>query len=250
MASPPVTCLLVRAARGEPVERPPVWAMRQAGRWDPEFNRLRAGLSFYEFSENVELAAAGVAAAAPLRRRCHHPLLRHHHADGGDGPAVRAAARPRARCPTGRCGRWPTSSGWTPSRTPSAFGTSASCCARVKARAARRAAGDRLRRGAVHAGDLLHRHRQGHGRDAPLRRRAAGRLGRRCSTGSATATVHFLRHAGRGRGRRLPAVRLVGRAARRRASTSAGRSRTTGRSSRGAPACRASCSSRSVRTWT
>lgn len=49
--------LLVRAARGETVERPPVWAMRQAGRWDPEFHRLRAGLSFYEFSENVELAA-------------------------------------------------------------------------------------------------------------------------------------------------------------------------------------------------
>ena len=52
--------LLVRAARGEAVERPPVWAMRQAGRWDPEFNRLRAGLSFYEFSENVELAARDV----------------------------------------------------------------------------------------------------------------------------------------------------------------------------------------------
>src|SRR5439155_22407638 len=49
--------LLVRAARGEPIERPPVWAMRQAGRWDPEFNRLRAGQSFYEFSETVELAA-------------------------------------------------------------------------------------------------------------------------------------------------------------------------------------------------
>jgi uroporphyrinogen decarboxylase len=31
--------------------------MRQAGRWDPEFNRLRDGRSFYEFSENVELAA-------------------------------------------------------------------------------------------------------------------------------------------------------------------------------------------------
>jgi len=55
MASP--SHLLVRAARGEKVERPPVWAMRQAGRWDPEFNRLRGGLSFYEFSENVELAA-------------------------------------------------------------------------------------------------------------------------------------------------------------------------------------------------
>lgn len=50
--------LLVRAARGEVVERPPVWAMRQAGRWDPEFNRVRAGLSFFEFSENVERAAA------------------------------------------------------------------------------------------------------------------------------------------------------------------------------------------------
>src|SRR6266480_4489230 len=49
--------LVVRAARGEPVERPPVWAMRQAGRWDPEFNRVRAGLSFYEFSEDVERAA-------------------------------------------------------------------------------------------------------------------------------------------------------------------------------------------------
>src|SRR5207237_812915 len=57
--------LLVRAARGEAVERPPVWAMRQAGRWDPEFNRLRAGRTFYEFSENVELAAA----ASLLARR-------------------------------------------------------------------------------------------------------------------------------------------------------------------------------------
>jgi uroporphyrinogen decarboxylase len=31
--------------------------MRQAGRWDPEFNRLRGALSFYEFSETVELSA-------------------------------------------------------------------------------------------------------------------------------------------------------------------------------------------------
>lgn len=48
--------LLVRAARGEKVERPPVWAMRQAGRWDPEFHKLRGGLTFFEFSENVELS--------------------------------------------------------------------------------------------------------------------------------------------------------------------------------------------------
>lgn len=49
--------LLVRAARGEVVERPPVWAMRQAGRWDPQFNAIRAGKTFYEFSEDVELSA-------------------------------------------------------------------------------------------------------------------------------------------------------------------------------------------------
>jgi uroporphyrinogen decarboxylase len=39
--------------------------MRQAGRWDPEFRAIRAGLSFYEFSENVERAAA--ASLCPKR---------------------------------------------------------------------------------------------------------------------------------------------------------------------------------------
>lgn len=51
--------LLVRAALGEPIERVPVWAMRQAGRWDPQFNAVRAGLPFFEFSENVEKAVQG-----------------------------------------------------------------------------------------------------------------------------------------------------------------------------------------------
>jgi uroporphyrinogen decarboxylase len=31
--------------------------MRQAGRWDPEFNRIRAGRPFYEFNEDVALSA-------------------------------------------------------------------------------------------------------------------------------------------------------------------------------------------------
>lgn len=51
--------LLVRAALGQDVERPPVWAMRQAGRWDPEFNKVRAGMDFYQFSEDVERAVQG-----------------------------------------------------------------------------------------------------------------------------------------------------------------------------------------------
>ena len=49
--------LLVRAARGERVERAPVWAMRQAGRWDPEFRRVRDGAEFFAFSADVEKSA-------------------------------------------------------------------------------------------------------------------------------------------------------------------------------------------------
>ena len=39
--------------------------MRQAGRWDPEFRAVRAGMSFFEFSENVE--AATRASLCPRR---------------------------------------------------------------------------------------------------------------------------------------------------------------------------------------
>lgn len=60
-----MTHLLVRAARGEPVERVPVWAMRQAGRWDPEFRRIRDGAEFFAFSEDVEKSAA--ASLCPVR---------------------------------------------------------------------------------------------------------------------------------------------------------------------------------------
>jgi uroporphyrinogen decarboxylase len=65
MNQKPKAPLLVRTLRGEAVERTPIWAMRQAGRWDPEFRRLRQGLTFFEFSENAELSAA--ASLCPLR---------------------------------------------------------------------------------------------------------------------------------------------------------------------------------------
>lgn len=57
--------LMERTLRGESVERAPVWAMRQAGRWDPEFRRRRAGRDFFELNRHPELAAE--LSLCPLR---------------------------------------------------------------------------------------------------------------------------------------------------------------------------------------
>ena len=48
--------LLVRAARGERTERPPVWLMRQAGRHIPEYRELREEYSFLEAIKDPEVA--------------------------------------------------------------------------------------------------------------------------------------------------------------------------------------------------
>src|SRR6516225_6481363 len=103
--------LLVRAARGEAVERPPVWAMRQAGRWDPEFNRIRDGLSFYEFSENVELSAK--ASLAPRRFGVDGIILFYDITTLPVAMGQRSyCGRRRGRCPITPSARWPTSNAW------------------------------------------------------------------------------------------------------------------------------------------
>jgi uroporphyrinogen decarboxylase len=48
--------LLLRALRGEAVERPPVWMMRQAGRYLPDYMKLKEKYSFFERCQKPELA--------------------------------------------------------------------------------------------------------------------------------------------------------------------------------------------------
>lgn len=49
--------LILRAARGEKVERPPVWIMRQAGRYLPEYHVVKGKRDFFETCRDPEIAA-------------------------------------------------------------------------------------------------------------------------------------------------------------------------------------------------
>ncbi|KAE8550941.1 hypothetical protein EYB25_007173 [Talaromyces marneffei] len=49
--------LLLRAARGETVERPPMWVMRQAGRYLPEYHEAKGNRDFFDCCRSPEIAS-------------------------------------------------------------------------------------------------------------------------------------------------------------------------------------------------
>jgi len=55
-ADPAAAPLFLRAARGEDTERAPIWVMRQAGRYLPEYRALKARHGFWEMVRTPELA--------------------------------------------------------------------------------------------------------------------------------------------------------------------------------------------------
>jgi len=58
--------LILRAARGEKTESVPVWAMRQAGRYLPEFKEIRVENEFFKVCRSPELACE--VTLQPIRR--------------------------------------------------------------------------------------------------------------------------------------------------------------------------------------
>ncbi len=148
---------VMKAARREPVERTPVWLMRQAGRYMPEYRQLRRTTPFLDLCKNPDLAAEimlnaverlGVDAAILFSDLLLilEPMGIQLEFSAGDGPQ---SAQPRSHC---RRRRSPAGT-----RNHRAVGLRHRNGAQDAGGPARGAAADRFCRGAVHVGGLRDR---------------------------------------------------------------------------------------------
>jgi uroporphyrinogen decarboxylase len=104
--------LLVRAARGERTERPPVWLMRQAGRYIPEYREIRRDYSFREAISTPSVAERisllpwerfepdGVVMYSDILTVL-EPLGLEYHIESGVGPVVEDPVESHADVPAG-----------------------------------------------------------------------------------------------------------------------------------------------------
>ena len=77
----------LKACRGEKTSYTPIWMMRQAGRYLPEYQKVRGNVTFLELCKNPELCVE--VTLQPDRhpeRGCGHSLLGYPDPDGGHGP--------------------------------------------------------------------------------------------------------------------------------------------------------------------
>ena len=147
--------LFLAACRGQATPRPPLWLMRQAGRYLPEYREIRKHVSFLELCKTPALAAE--VTLQPVRRFgfdaaiLFSDLLVPLEAMGLE---VLFTERDR-RCPTPCVARRI----WQRLRVFDPWESTPFVCEAIRllGRQARRHAAHRFRRRAVHHGDLRHR---------------------------------------------------------------------------------------------